>query len=668
MTIARWQAGAARHAALLSVLAAVVLLASAVSPAAVSAHARLRSAAPASGATLGSSPTTVLLTFSETPDIRLTSIKVLDKGGVDRVSGLVEAVADPPSSARVPVQDLPDGVYTVSWRTVSAVDAHISAGTYVFGVGQAPPSTPPDTANAGTSQSGSPPAIVARWILYLGLMALIGAAWVAVAVARRPAPDLLAMAAAGWLLTAVGTVGVVAVQWAETGAPIETLPSTSIGLFALVRVVSLGLIALALALLAVVSRFVGTRGWIVVGLTSAAALVVDVGTGHAAAGDGWIPQVAAQALHGLSAGSWVGGLAALLVVLRTTPADERLATARRYSTWTGISLAVLVVSGTVRAIAEIGTLDALFGTDFGRVVVAKSILLIGLAALGAFNRFFALRTAARVATLLRRIGTAELTLAVVILGCSALLVNLSPPASAAGPIAPVAQPIVATGHDFGTSMRARLVATPGAAGANDFDLAVSDYDSGEPVDASAVELRFELISTAGVAPSTLDLERTAAGRFRASGSNLSIDGIWRVTATVTVRGSAADIPLVVATRIPPQDDAQLVTQGLPTLHTIQLGAAGSVQVYIDPGTPGPNELHVTFFDPTGQEPLVVESVWIAAFPASGESSLPTPRLLEPGHYVTSLNAVTGTLDVDALAPVPDGSGNVHLHVTLEVQP
>jgi copper transport protein len=664
-----WRAVAGRPVALIALLAVVALFASATSPAAVSAHARLRTAVPASGATLGSSPSSVTLTFSETPDLRLTSIKVLDSGGTDRVTGAVELVDEPPTSVRIAVQDLPDGVYTVSWRTVSAVDAHISAGTYVFGVGQAPPSTPPDTANGGTSQSGSPPAILARWILYLGLMALVGAAWVALAVARRPAPDLLAMAAVGWLLTAAGTVGVVGVQWAETGAPLEALPSTSIGVAALVRVVSLGVVGFALVALAAIPRLAARGGWVAVAIASVAAIVVDVGTGHAAAGPGWISQVTAQSLHGVSAGTWVGGLAALLVVLRTTPPDARLATARRYSTWAGISLAVLAVTGVVRAITEIGTLDALFGTDFGWVVIAKSVLLLGLAGLGAFNRFVTLRNAARVATFLRRVGAAEITLAIAVLGCSALLVNLSPPASAGTPPEPVAQPIVATGHDFGTSMRARLVATPGAVGANDFELAINDYDTGAPVDASAVELRFELISTAGIGPSSLDLERVGPGRFRANGSNLSIDGIWRVTATVTVRGSAADVPLIVATRIPAQPVDRLVTPGLPTIHTIQLGDAGSVQVYIDPGTPGPNELHVTFFDPNDGE-LAVESITIAVFPGGGESSVPTPRLLETGHYVASLEAVAGTLEVDAIAivPRPNGAATLHLHATLEVSP
>ena len=480
----------------------------------MSAHALLRSTTPAAGATLGSPPDAVTLTFSETPDPRLTAIKVLDTGGTDRVTGAVEAVADPAATVRVPI-DLPgDGVYTVSWRAVSSVDGHISAGSFVFGVGQAPPTAPPDGQAAGTSQSGSPPAIGGRWILYLGFMLLFGAAWVALAVARGPAPDLLAMAAVGWVLTALGSIAVVAVQWAETGAPIDTLLSTSIGLAALARVAALAFVGLALVALAVVPRFGGRRGWAAVAVTAAAAIVVDVGTGHAAAGPTWIAQIAAQSLHGIGAAAWVGGLAGLLLILRTTPAEDRLDAARRYSSWAGIALVVVAVTGAARAFAEIGTLDALLGTDFGRVVVAKSGLLLLLAGLGAFNRFVTLRTLARLGPMLRRVGATELVVAAAILGLSAMLVNLTPPASAGGPVTPVAQPIVATGSDFGTSMRARLVVTPGGAGTNAFDLAVTDYDSGAPVSASGVELQFEIASLAGIGTSTLDLQPVGAGALQ----------------------------------------------------------------------------------------------------------------------------------------------------------
>jgi copper transport protein len=663
---ARWRAGSRRPVASMFLLTVAALLGTATGPGTADAHALLHASDPAAGSTLANAPDAVTLTFGETPDLRLTSVKVLDTGGTDHVSGPPQVPSDPPASIRVPIGALPDGVYTVSWRTVSAVDGHISAGSFVFGVGVTPPTGPPSQQAGGASQSGSPPAVVARWLLYLGLVALVGAAFVGFAVARRPVPDLLAMAAVGWSLAALGTIAVVAVQWIETGAPIETLPATSVGLAALLRVISLGVVGLCLAALATVSGLAGRRGWLLLGLAAGGGLGVDVLTGHAAAGSGWLLQVGTQWLHGLAAAMWVGGLAGLLVVLRTTPAEDRLPTARRFSFWAGIAIGVVAVTGATRALVEIGTLDALIGTDFGWVVLAKSALLLGLAGLGAFNRFVTLRNAALVATRLRRVGGAEITLAVAVLGLSALLVNLTPPTSSGSNPTPVAQPVVATGHDFGTSVRARLIATPGAAGSNEFDLALTDYDSAEPVDAAGATLEFKLASQAGVAPSSLELARNAPGRFAATGPNLSIDGIWEVTATITVNGSAVQVPMLAATTVPPQSSQALIEPGLPTIHVVQLGAPGTAQVYLDPGSPGPNELHVTFFDPAGAE-LPTQTATIAMFPDGGGGSILTARLLEPGHFVASIDADAGPLTVDVISALAgDGAGHLHVHVTIEV--
>ena len=664
MTLLRWRAGSLPPATRPLVLAAL-LFAALAAPPPLSAHALLQSEEPVAGSTLGAAPTSVLLTFGERPDPRLTSVQVLDSGGSNHAAGEPEAVADPPNSIRVAIGPIPDGAYTVAWRTVSAVDGHVSAGSFVFGVGVAPPSGPP-AQQGGTGQSGSPAAVATRGLLYLGLVLLLGAAFVAVWVARGTPANLLAMAAAGWVLTAIGTIGVVGVQWTESAAPLEDLPSTSIGLAALARVLSLGVTALALAGLAVARSLANRRGWLLVGAAAAAGFAVDVLTGHAAAASATPLQGTTQWLHGIAAGIWLGGLAGLLLVLPSTPSAERLPMARRFSFWAGIALAIMIVTGAIRAITEIGTIEALVTTDFGRVVIAKSAVLLGLALLGAFNRFITLRRASLILSRFRNIGGAELTLAVIVLGLSGLLVNLTPPASAGAPPAPVSQPIVATGNDFGTSIKARLVATPGGAGQNRFDLALRDYDTGQPVDASDASLRFQLVSQSGVAPSTLALQRTGAGALTGSGANLSIDGIWELTATVTSSGGTVEVPLLAATVVPAQPVQSLVSPGLPTIYTSQLGAAGSAQVYLDPGGPGQNELHVTFFDQAGTE-LPTQSATIAVFPAEGPGAVLPPRMLEPGHFVATIDAVAGALTVDVVSPLPDaGAGHVHLHVTIEV--
>lgn len=665
MTTSSWRPGARRSTRLL-ILAVVVLGAAAARPPAAAAHALLRASDPASGATLGSAPASIVLTFSEAPDPRLSSIKVLDSSGTDHASGPVEAMADPADSIRVPVGSLGDGVYTVSWRTVSSVDGHVAVGSFAFGVGVAPPAGPAEQPKA---ESGSAAAVLARWLLYIGVALLLGAAFTGMAVARGPAANLLVLAALGWVVTAVGTLSVVGVQWLEAGVSLESVLGTSIGIAAIGRVVALVLVGGALAVLAVAPRRSGARAWSLVFAAAAIVLGADVVFGHAAAGRNAPFEVAGQWLHGLFAGVWMGGLAGLLAILPITPAADRVAAARRYSFWAAIALVIVAGTGAVRAIDEVGTLEALVTTDFGRVVLGKSVVIFGIAALGAFNRFITLRNAARVLGGLRRIGGAELTLAFVVFGLSGLLVNLTPPTSAGSEQAPVAQPIVATGNDFGTSVRARLVITPGSPGANRFDFVVSDYDTGQPLDAGAVSLRLQLASQQGIAPATMPLERTAVGTFSGSGAALAIDGIWQITATVTLAGApAVEIPLVAATTVPAQPYQTSVSPGLPTIYIVQLGEGRTVQVYLDPGGPGENELHVTFFDADGNE-LPTQSATIAAFPAGGGGSILAPRMLEAGHFVTTIDAVPGALAVDAVSPLPDpGAGLLHVHVTIEVSP
>jgi hypothetical protein len=57
------------------------------------------------------------------------------------------------------------------------------------------------------------------------------------------------------------------------------------------------------------------------------------------------------------------------------------------------------------------------------------------------------------------------------------------------------------------------------------------------------------------------------------------------------------------------------------------------------------------------------------FPADGPGAILPPRMLEPGHFVATIDAVAGALTVDVVSPLPDsGAGHVHLHVTIEVTP
>ena len=656
--------GALRRAGLAGLL---LLSLGALAPAA-SAHALLQSSDPVAGATLGSSPSSVTLTFGERPDPRLSSIKVLDTAGANHASGAAEAVEGQPLELRVGVEPLPDGVYTVSWRTLSAVDGHSAAGAFSFGVGVAAPSS--GGAGAGPPSglgSASIVAAIARLLLYVGLIAMFGTGLVGAVIAPSRAATVVRLALGGWILSALGTAGVVAVQWSGAGADLGAILGTSLGTSGLERLAASGLGLFA----AVAVQWTGGRprraGLAIVTLAAAIGMAVDVVSGHSGAVEPAIVQIVLGWLHVAAVGFWIGGLAALLIALREASNEERAPAARRFSTLAGLAIAIVALTGLLRAIAEVGTWEGLFGTDYGRLVIVKSLLLGILALLGATNRFWSVPAAGRTIARLRRVGTTELGVAVAVLTATAFLVDLAPPISV-GAAAPAAvRPIVVTGNDFGTSVRLRLVVTPGAPGANDFAAALTDYDTRAPLDASDVSLRFELASGSGVGPSTLDLAKKGVGAFDASGGNLSVDGTWQVTATVTAPKGAVEVPLVVSTTVAAQPVDANVTVGLPTIYTVHLADSRTLQVYLDPDRAGTGELHATFFDAAGTE-LPVASATMAITSASGMSELLRARQLEPGHYVADVTLDAGPLVVDVVGPDPVSGAPIHVHLPFPVQP
>ena len=163
-------------------LVAVLLLAGSAS-----AHALPQSSDPSAGANLATAPTAVTISFGERPDPKLSTIKVLDTSGNVVSTGSTRAVQADPRTLTVSLQHLSPGVYTVAWRTVSAVDGHLATGSFAFGIGVAPsPSGAGSTTGQGTPGGSAGPsagAIVGRWLLFLGLLGLLGAATFGIIIA-----------------------------------------------------------------------------------------------------------------------------------------------------------------------------------------------------------------------------------------------------------------------------------------------------------------------------------------------------------------------------------------------------------------------------------------------------------------------------------------------------
>ncbi|HEX4025013.1 MAG TPA: copper resistance CopC family protein [Steroidobacteraceae bacterium] len=110
-------------------MTALLAAAMAMLPVLAAAHARLQQAVPADGSVVGSAPGDLMLTFSERAHLTQLSIQ---RQGEPHARRIVALPADVSTHFTVALPALAPGLYTVSYRVVSADDGHISSGTLRF--------------------------------------------------------------------------------------------------------------------------------------------------------------------------------------------------------------------------------------------------------------------------------------------------------------------------------------------------------------------------------------------------------------------------------------------------------------------------------------------------------------------------------------------------------
>jgi len=637
--------------ALLATVAAIVV--AIATPA--GAHALLRSSSPGDGELLDAPPTQVVLEFTESPDLGLSSIQVLDAQGRDVGSGDPRAGSSGEEVRRALPAGLPEGVYTVSWRVLSKVDGHVTAGAFAFGVGVEPTGVPEGVGGGGggTVQRPSPLSVAGRWGFYWGLAGLLGAAVAGRYVFRGPPRGLRALGWSAWALAAAGLVLMFLAERSAAGVSAGALLASDRGELLLARGGALAVTGIATAL--AIRR---PRPWLLaLGGAAAFTMLVHVWAGHAGASDSWRwLKVGTQWAHIVAVGVWIGGLLWLFAGTRGGEPGEQAAAVRRFSWLAGFALAGVAVTGGARAWSEVGSVGALWDTGFGLTVVGKVALFGGLALVGAYNRYRLVpaigRDPARVG-MLRRTVTAELVLASGVFGLTGIMAGLAPPASVAATSVPrTPQGVVVSGSDFATTVRVRLAVTPGFPGPNAFEVRLRDYDTGEPVPARAVTLRFRHADRPEAGSSELDLRQEEAGVWTAQGTNLSVAGRWDVGVLVEQEADSLQVDLRLETRLPEQEIQ--VTEGDPTIYQIQLTEGRSVQGYVDPGRAGAiNEVHFTFFGADGGE-QPIDAVQIMSVAPDGEPSAAEPRELSEGHFVATVDLEPGEWRFEVTAETGDG--------------
>lgn len=211
--------------------------------------------------------------------------------------------------------------------------------------------------------------------------------------AQRTALTTAGVAAGAWALA--GVAGLV-LQYAEISARPFGATDFGPGLWQFVTEIPVGSAGLRVVLLAAVTAGLalavrGGVGALVVAVLPLAALAYQASTGHAAGAASHTLAVGAMYLHLVGAALWVGGLAAIavLVVTERGSDDDRppawVTALPRFSVVAAWCLVIVGYSGVVSAWIRVGALGDL-RTGYGVLVLAKALLLGVLGIVGLMHR------------------------------------------------------------------------------------------------------------------------------------------------------------------------------------------------------------------------------------------------------------------------------------------
>ena len=241
----------------------------------------------------------------------------------------------------------------------------------------------------------------ARTMLNLGMAGMIGALVMAVwALAAdkpetRVAMDLASGSAA--VLTVAATASLFLTYLDVSGQQFSGDAAFGAGIAMFVTEIELGRYWLILILLAagttVLCFAVRDRRLILLALTAALVTTFPIASqGHAAGAANHSQAVNSLIVHLVGASVWLGGLMTLVFLAKTVDRDRLAVLVSRYSSLALLAFIGVSASGVVSAAMRIGSLDQLFGTGYGRIVLLKAAALIVLGAFGALWRRRAIRS------------------------------------------------------------------------------------------------------------------------------------------------------------------------------------------------------------------------------------------------------------------------------------
>ena len=433
-------------------------------PSSASAHAYLIKTVPAASGVLDTPPSTVQLTYDEAVEPRFAIISVTNANGKQETTASVSRSPSDPDTLVVPLRPhLPEGWYLIYWRAIS-VDGHPVQGAFTYAVGPNPGPAPQFPVPSIDETATSANVLIARWVMFLSVMAAIGLFVLGFFIARPlmsrvPETNLRPLSIAFVIASVIGLIAIpVYLDFStaidslrsvfDVGALVPLFRVTAFGRAYVDMIVCFGLFCIASWVTLWLDRPERRRRPIValVSLTggvlaAAAVLAVPGAAGHAGQTSPRGLSLFLDWLHLASGSVWIGGLVGLLVLWFTLSPARRVAglavCVPRFSNVALPSVLALLATGIGATIIHMPTVDALWKTGYGQAIIVKIGILtaaIGLASINRLRskpRLLAARgdpeVGAPATRLLRRTLAGEAFLVAGAVFTAALLSSLAPP-------------------------------------------------------------------------------------------------------------------------------------------------------------------------------------------------------------------------------------------------
>ena len=552
-------------------------------PSGASAHAYLVKTVPAASVVLDAPPPNIQLTYDEAVEPRLAIISVTDADGHQETTGPVHRSPANPDTLVVPLRThLPEGWYLIFWRAIS-VDGHPVEGAFTYAIGPNPGPAPQFRVPNISATAVTPQLLVARWVMFVAVMAAIGLFVMRLLTARPLVREVegATLRALSVAFTVSAIVGLIAIPvYLDFATANDTLRS-AFDLSALVPLFRVTAFGRAIVDFEVCFALFCVAAWIALWVDrperprrSVAELIASCGALLAAAAVVVVPGAAGHAaqtaprgltllfdwLHVASGSVWLGGLVGLLVLWFSVTPRERVAvlsvSVPRFSNVAVVSVVVLGATGVGEAINHMPAVNALWETSYGQAILVKAGLLGGALLIASGNllrsrpRLIAARRRPEVgepaARLLRRLVSGELVVVVGVVFAAAVLSSLPPPPpafalenSAIAKVGPgrVAETVRHAGYVL------QVLVSPNKAAAPD-SFALRITKGGQPVRGANVTLLFNHLEMQ-MPTQEYQLTETQPGIYSRAAPALVMVGRWGLTFQVTPRHGVPFTALIV---------------------------------------------------------------------------------------------------------------------------